>query len=252
MRASAPAARPGSWEAARSRLIVALDVPTRAQALTLVERLHGRPGFFKVGSRLFTAAGPSIVRALVELGERVFLDLKYHDIPHIVAEACVEAADLGVSLITVHTAGGPRMLRAAREALEKHSRGGRRPRLLGVTLLTSLDAREMKNIGFPGSVAENVVRLARLAGRSGCDGVVAAPTDVAALRRACGPDFLIVTPGIRRAGRRKAADQKRVATVAQAVYAGADYLVVGRAIIDSRAPTRAFDALAEELAAALE
>jgi orotidine-5'-phosphate decarboxylase len=249
VRASAPA----RWEAARSRLIVALDVPTRAQALTLVERLHGRPGFFKVGSRLFTAAGPGIVRALVGLGERVFLDLKYHDIPHIVAEACVEAANLGVSLITVHAAGGPRMLRAAREALEKHSRGGRRPRLLGVTLLTSLDAPEVKHIGFPGSVAENVVRLARLAGRNGCDGVVAAPTDVAALRRACGPDFLIVTPGIRPAKRgRQAADQKRVATVAQAIYAGADYLVVGRAIIDSRAPTRAFDQLAEELASALD
>lgn len=238
-----------SLSAARRRIIVALDVSTRGEAITLVERLHGRPGFFKVGSRLFTAAGPTMVRALVELGERVFLDLKYHDIPHIVAEACVEAAGLGVSLVTVHTSGGPRMLRAARAALQKHCRPGRRPRLLGVTLLTSLDAAETKHIGFSGSVAANVVRLARLAQKNGCDGVVAAPTDVAALRRACGKDFLIVTPGIRRAGGPRAADQKRVATAAQAVRAGASYVVVGRAVIESRTPARAFDLLAEELAA---
>jgi len=244
-------AGPGSLAAARSRIIVALDVASRAQALTLVERLHGRPGFFKVGSRLFTATGPTLVRGLVELGERVFLDLKYHDIPHIVADACVEAADLGVSLLTVHTSGGPKMLRAARAALGKHCRRGRRPRLLGVTLLTSLDRREAKQIGFPGSVEHNVVRLARLARASGCDGVIAAPTDVRALRRACGRDFLIVTPGIRRAGRAKAADQSRVATAGEAMRAGASYVVVGRAVIESRAPARAFDALAEELAAVL-
>lgn len=239
-------------QASRNRIIVALDVPTRAQALTLVERLHGRPGFFKVGSQLFTAAGPGIVRALVELGERVFLDLKFHDIPHIVAEACVQAAHLGVSLLTVHSSGGPAMLRAAREALEKHSRPGQRPRLLGVTLLTSLSGPEVKHIGFPGRVQQNVVRLARLAQRSGCDGVIAAPTDVAALRRSFGPDFLIVTPGIRRAGQRRAADQARVATAAAAIRAGANYVVVGRAIVESHAPARAFDALAEELASALD
>ncbi|MBI4466902.1 MAG: orotidine-5'-phosphate decarboxylase [Acidobacteria bacterium] len=238
--------------ASRNRIIVALDVSRRSQALTLVERLHGRPGLFKVGSQLFTAAGPGIVRALVELGERVFLDLKFHDIPHIVAEACVRAADLGVSLLTVHSSGGPAMLGAARQALEKHSPPGRRPRLLGVTLLTSLSGREVKQIGFPGSVERNVVRLARMALRSGCDGVIAAPTDVAALRRACGTGFLIVTPGIRRAGRRPAADQARVATTADSIRAGANYVVVGRAIVEAHSPARAFDALAEELSAAVD
>ena len=223
-----------SLAAGRTRIIVALDLPTRAQALQLVERLGGRPGFFKVGGQLFTAAGPAIVRELLERGERVFLDLKFHDIPHIVAEACVQAADLGVRLLTVHSSGGPKMLRAARQALEKHCPAERdSPRLLGVTLLTSLSGREVKQIGFPGSVERNVVRLARLAQRSGCDGVIAAPTDVAALRRACGKRFLIVTPGIRSAkrDRRQAPDQARVATAADSIRAGADYVVVGRAIL---------------------
>lgn len=205
----------------------------------------------KVGGQLLTAAGPEIVRALVKGGERVFLDLKFHDIPHVVAEACVQAADIGTRLITVHTSGGPEMLRAARRALETHCGSRQRPRLLGVTLLTSLSKRELNQIGYPGSVERNVVRLARLAQRSGCDGVVAAPTDAAAIRRACGRNFLIVTPGIRRAGRRGAWDQARGGTVAAAIRAGADYVVVGRAIIESRSPARVLDALAEEVSAAL-
>lgn len=242
---------PVQHAASRNRIIVALDLPTRSQALRMVSRLGGRPGLFKVGAQLFTAAGPDIVRALVERGERVFLDLKYHDIPHIVAQACVEAAGFGASLLTVHSSGGARMLRAARRALEKHCGARRRPRLLGVTLLTSLSSREVRQIGFPGRLERHVVRLARLAQRSGCDGVIAAPTDVAAVRRACGPNFLIVTPGIRIAGGRTAPDQARVATAAQAIRAGADYVVVGRAILGSPAPARALDTLAEELSAAL-
>jgi orotidine-5'-phosphate decarboxylase len=243
--------RPEKLAAARGRIIVALDVPNRAQALRLVARLRRHAGMVKVGGQLFTAAGPDIVRTLVVRGERVFLDLKFHDIPHIVAEACVHAADMGVSLITVHSAGGAKMLRAARTALERHCSARRRPQLLGVTLLTSLSGDEARQVGFSGGVEKNVVRLTRLALRGGCDGVIAAPTDVAALRRACGKNFLIVTPGIRVAGRRKAADQARVATAADAIRAGADYVVVGRAILESRSPARALDTLAAELSAAL-
>ena len=152
--------------AARSRIIVALDLATPTQARALARRLVGRPGLFKVGSQLFTTAGPDVVRWLRRRRERVFLDLKFHDIPHIVAEACVRAADLGVSLLTVHTSGGPTMLRAARQALDKHRRGRRRPRLLGVTLLTSLSASEAKRIGFRGAVESNVAsrRLAQKLG----------------------------------------------------------------------------------------
>jgi len=239
-------------DAARERIIVALDVSSRTEALRLVRGLEGRAGMVKVGAQLFSAAGPAVVRELVRRGERVFLDLKFHDIPHIVAEACARAAELGVSLLTVHAAGGPRMLRAARQALEEHSRAGKRPRLLGVTLLTSLSPAEVKRVGFSGGVRANVVRLARLAQRSGCDGVVAAPTDVAAIRRACGKKFLIVTPGIRARGGRKAPDQARVATAADALRAGGYYVVVGRAVLQARSPARAMDHLADEIRDALD
>jgi orotidine-5'-phosphate decarboxylase len=235
--------------AARARVIVALDLPSASAARRLAHRLRGRAGMVKVGSRLFSAAGPSIVRELVRRRLRVFLDLKFHDIPHIVAEACANAARLRVSLLTVHAAGGPKMLRAARAALDKFGR--RRPRLLAVTLLTSLDAREVKRIGFPGRLERTVVRLARMAKASGADGVIAAPTDVRDLRRACGRRFLIVTPGIRAAGGPRAADQARVATAADAVRAGADYVVVGRAVLAAPSPARALDAIAESIAAAL-
>lgn len=236
--------------AARRRIIVALDVASRREALRVVRRLKGRAGMVKVGSQLFTAAGPAVVCELVERSERVFLDLKFHDIPHIVAEACGNAARLGVSLLTVHTAGGPAMLRAARAALENHARRPR-PRLLGVTLLTSLSAREAARVGFPGSVKRNVVRLARLAQRNGCDGVIAAPSDVPAIRRTCGRYFLVVTPGIRLAGGRRATDQARVATAADAVRAGADYIVVGRAVLEAPSSARAVEQLAREISAAL-
>ncbi|MFQ5818236.1 MAG: orotidine-5'-phosphate decarboxylase [Terriglobia bacterium] len=253
-----PAGRAGKQasgpDAASQRIIVALDVPTKAEALRLVRQLSGGVGMFKVGSPLFTAAGPSFVRALVELGERVFLDLKFHDIPHVVAAACVQAAALGVSLVDVHAAGGPQMLRAARQALDRHVPAGRRPRLLAVTLLTSLAQRELKAIGWKGTVQQNVIRLARLAQRAGCDGVVAAPTDVAAIR--CVPklrdkDFLIVTPGIRLPGRKKLAGQARVATPAAALRAGADYIVIGRALTQARNPLHILHRLTEHLSQAL-
>lgn len=246
------AATSASLAAARNRIIVALDVSSRREALRLVASLRGRASALKVGSQLFSAAGPAVVHELVGRGERVFLDLKFHDIPHIVAEACARAAEMGVSFLTVHTAGGPAMLRAAREAVEKHSRAGRRARLLGVTLLTSLSPRDVRLVGFSGGVERNVVRLARLAQRNGCDGVIAAPTDVAALRRACGNEFLIVTPGVRATRGRKASDQARGATAAGAIRGGADYVVVGRAILESRSPLRALYALAAEVSAALD
>jgi orotidine-5'-phosphate decarboxylase len=236
---------------ARARIIVALDLPTPAQARRLATLLEGRPGLFKVGSQLFTAAGPEIVCWLRRRRQRVFLDLKFHDIPHIVAEACVRAADLGVSLLTVHTSGGPTMLRAARQALEKHRRGRKRPRLLGVTLLTSQDGVEVRRIGFPGSVERNVVRLARLAQANGCDGVIAAPTDVRAIRRACGRKFLIVTPGITPSSGARGFDQARVGTAADSIRAGADYVVAGRTVYAASSPARAFDQLAAEVAAVL-
>ena len=236
-------------QTASQRIIVALDVPSRGTALRLVERLGGRVGMFKVGSQLFAAAGPAIVRELVGLGERVFLDLKFHDIPHVVAEACAAAADLGVSLLDVHASGGAAMLRAARQVLDQHGRSGRRPRLLAVTVLTSLAQRDLKAMGWKGTVQGNVLRLARLAQRVGCDGIVAAPTDVAAIRRACGKDFLIVTPGIRLPGHAKAADQARVATPAAALRAGANYIVIGRALTQSRNPLRTVAAILESIAA---
>jgi orotidine-5'-phosphate decarboxylase len=230
---------------------LALDVASEPQALQLVGRLSSPPGLVKVGSQLFTAAGPSIVRALVRRGERVFLDLKFHDIPHIVAEACAEAARFGVSLLTVHTSGGRQMLEAARAALEKHG-GRRRPGLLGVTLLTSLNQAESRGIGFSGAVRENVMHLAELAKRCGCDGVVAAPRDVPFIRKACGRDFVIVTPGIVLPGRKKPSDQARTATAAEAVRAGADYVVVGRTILEARSPQQALDTLAASIARVLD
>jgi orotidine-5'-phosphate decarboxylase len=229
---------------------LALDVASQPQALQLIGRLSSPPGLVKVGSQLFTAAGPQVVRALVRRGERVFLDLKFHDIPHIVAEACAEAARLRVSLLTVHASGGSRMLEAARAALEKHGGCGR-PGLLGVTLLTSLSRAESRRIGFSGAVRKNVIHLAELARGCGCDGVVAAPGDVPFIRKACGPDFLIVTPGIVLPGRKKPSDQARTATAAEAVRAGANYVVVGRIILEARSPQRALDALAASIARVL-
>ena len=236
---------------ARRRIIVALDVPTAAQARKLLWSLRGRAGMVKVGYQLFTSEGPELVRELARAGEKVFLDLKLHDIPHIVAEGCDNAGRMGASLLTVHTSGGPKMLRAARKALDELP-ARRRPKLLGVTLLTSLDAAAVRAVGFSGGVNKNVIRLARLAKKNGCDGVITAPTDVAAIRRACGKDFLIVTPGIRGAGQRKAFDQARVATAAEAIRAGADYIVVGRAITAATSPAAALEKMAASIASILD
>jgi len=225
----------------RERLIVALDVPDAPAARALVERLAGRVGLFKVGSQLFTAAGPDLVREIVARGERVFLDLKYHDIPNTVAGAVAAASRLGVALVDVHGLGGGAMMEAAAGA-----RADDRTRLLAITVLTSHDEGTLSAIGLAGPIAEAVPRLARLAAASGMDGVVASPQEVALIRAACGPDFLIVTPGIRPAGAARG-DQARLATPAAALAAGADYLVVGRPITEAPDPAAAADAIVDEM-----
>ena len=226
---------------ARDRLVVALDVPTAEEALLLVDRLAGLAGMFKVGSQLFTASGPDLVRALVTRGEKVFLDLKYHDIPNTVAGAVSAACQLGVSLVDVHALGGKAMMEAAVGAMPAMG-----TRLLAITVLTSHDAAGLEELGVAGEVTDTVRRLALLAHAAEVDGVVASPQEVPIVREACGKDFLIVTPGIRPAGARTG-DQARSATPATALKAGADLLVVGRPIIDAPDPAAAARAILREM-----
>ncbi len=229
---------------ARERLIVALDVAEAGAARTLVDRLAGRVGLFKIGSQLFTAAGPGFVQEIVGRGEKVFLDLKFHDIPNTVAGAVSSASRLGVSLIDVHGLGGRAMLEAAVGALP-----AMQSRLLAITVLTSHDEGSLDQIGVGGSVHDSVRRLALLAKEANLDGVVASPHEVALIREACGTDFLIVTPGIRPAGE-AAGDQARAATPATALAAGADYIVVGRPITRAGDPAAAADAIVRQMESA--
>jgi len=226
---------------ARDRLIVALDVPKAEAARALVDRLAGHVGMFKVGSQLFTAAGPDLVHEIVARGEKVFLDLKFHDIPNTVAGAVASATRLGVSLVDVHGLGGRAMMEAGVGALPAMG-----TRLLAITILTSHDEESLGEIGVNGSMAESVRRLAQLAKEAGTDGVVASPHEVALVREACGTDFLIVTPGIRPAGA-ATGDQARAATPAAAIAAGADYVVVGRPITEAGDPAAAADAIVREM-----
>jgi orotidine-5'-phosphate decarboxylase len=226
----------------KDRLIVALDVPTADEARALVERLAGAVGMFKVGSQLFTEAGPAFVRELRARGCEVFLDLKYHDIPNTVANAVARAADLGVSLLTVHALGGRAMLEAARGALPE----GGRTRVLAITVLTSHSEESLGELGLGGTLDLNVQRLAHLARVAKVDGVVASPHEIARIRVACGPDFLVVTPGIRPAGSEKG-DQARAATPQAAVAGGADYIVVGRPILNAPDPRAAAEAIVASL-----
>lgn len=228
----------------QERLIVALDVPTAAEAGALVDRLAGSVGMFKVGSQLFTAAGPDFVRGLVARGLKVFLDLKYHDIPNTVAHAVAEAARLGVSLLTVHALGGREMLEAA-----VASRPATGMQLLAITVLTSHDEASLGQVGVSGGITESVRRLAQLAQAAGADGVVASPQEVVLIRDACGPDLLIVTPGIRPAGARLGG-QARPATPAAARASGSDYLVVGRPITEAADPAAAAAAIVREMESA--
>ena len=230
---------------ARERLIVALDVPTADEARALVDRLAGHVGMFKIGSQLFTAVGPDIVHEIVARGEKVFLDLKYHDIPNTVAGAVGSASRLGVSLLTLHGLGGRAMMEAAEGALPAIG-----IRLLAITILTSHDEAGLQEVGVLLSLTDSVRRLARLAKEAGIDGVVASPHEVGLIREACGKGFLIVTPGIRPTGS-QAGDQARLATPATALAAGADYLVVGRPITEARDPAAAAAAIVREMETAL-
>jgi orotidine-5'-phosphate decarboxylase len=228
-----------------AKLILALDTASAADAMGLVERLGDGADFYKVGLELYTRAGPAIVSELHARGKRVFLDLKLHDIPNTIAGAVSAASDLGVEFLTVHAAGGRAMLEAAHRA-----RSGRL-RLLGVTVLTSLAADELGAVwGRPvDAVSAEVIRLADLVRSSGLDGTVSSTAEVASLRARFGVDFLLVAPGIRLAGTDRG-DQKRVATPADAVRAGADYLVVGRAVTGAPDPRRTLEAVMAEVARA--
>jgi orotidine-5'-phosphate decarboxylase len=232
----------------KDKLIIALDVETPTKALDLVRQLHGVAGMFKVGSQLFTSTGPQIVRDILALGSKVFLDLKFHDIPHQVAGAARSAAELGVSLFTVHASGGTEMLRRAVESVDEVAqRGGVRSKVLAISVLTSIDATVLSQIGVTSSPEESVLRLVKLAESSGVDGVVASPQEIATIRRATtNPDFLVVTPGIRPATS-ETGDQKRVATPAAAIAAGASYLVVGRPITAAADPLAAAHQIVAEM-----
>ncbi len=228
---------------AKSPIIVALDYPDASQALDMAAQLDPTLCRVKVGKELFTRAGPEVVKKLVALGFDVFLDLKFHDIPNTVAAACRAAMDLGVWMLNVHASGGRRMLEAAREAVGS---GHERPLLIAVTILTSLEAADLGEIGFTGSPADNVLRLARLTEDSGLDGVVCSSREVSLLRGAVGDEFRLVTPGIRPLGA-DAGDQRRVMTPADALAAGSDYLVIGRPITAADVPHEALNAILAEL-----
>jgi len=233
---------------AKDKLIVALDLPSAAAAARLAETLRERVGVFKVGSELFTAEGPVLARYLVANGHKVFLDLKFHDIPNTVRAATREAVRMGVSLLNVHVSGGRAMMVAAAESARAAASAERipRPLVLGVTVLTSLTGEDLQEIGIAGGPEDAVPRLARLAQAAGLDGVVASPREIAAIRRACGPGFVIVTPGIRPATA-DANDQARIATPGAAIQAGADFLVVGRPITAAPDPAAAAEAIVAEM-----
>jgi orotidine-5'-phosphate decarboxylase len=236
-----------------NRILVALDVASATEAVALADSLRGLVGGYKIGSQLFTAAGPGVVRALVERGDRVFLDLKFHDIPNTVAGAVAAATELGVWMVNVHASGGSAMLAAARNAAAETAarRGGTAPVVIAVTVLTSLDAASLGEIGVAGSPVEQVIRLACLAQESGLDGVVASPQEVAEIRKACGPEFTIVTPGIRGGAAASGADdQQRTATAQGAIAAGSSYLVVGRPVTAAPDPVEAARSIAREIATA--
>lgn len=237
-------------EEASARLVVALDTAERERALRLARQLRGAAGMMKVGLEAFTALGPGLVEELLGAGMRVFLDLKLHDIPHTVERAAAACARLGVSVFNVHAAGGPAMLGAAVAGAEAGTpAGGQRPLVLAVTVLTSLDDAALVVLGVRGSAQEVVSRWARMAKGAGCDGVVCSAQEAASLRRELGEGFVLLTPGIRPAGK-DAGDQKRVVTPAAAIVAGATYLVVGRPITDAADPLAAAEAILAEMCAA--
>jgi orotidine-5'-phosphate decarboxylase len=231
----------------RQHLIVALDVPTTDAAHKIVAAVGDSALTYKVGMQLFTAEGPAVVRDLVTSGRRVFLDLKYHDIPNTVAAAVRAAANLGVGMLTVHSGGGGKMLRAATEAAR-----GANPALmvLAVTVLTSMDDQDLDRVGVRGRVPDHVLRLSALALSNGCHGVVASALEASELRSELGDHFLIVTPGVRPAGKDHG-DQTRVVTPAEAIAAGASYIVVGRPITAAASPADEARSILEQMSLAV-
>lgn len=227
------------------RVIVALDYPDRTAALALVERLEPGSCRLKVGKELFTRTGPQLVEDLIARGFEVFLDLKFHDIPNTVASACHAAADLGVWMLNVHALGGERMLLAAREGC---ARAGHSPLLVAVTILTSMDVQDLAAVGLAGSPEDNVLRLAALVHRCGLDGVVCSSRETAVLRERLGPDFTLVTPGIRPTGSQQD-DQRRVMTPQEAISSGSSYLVIGRPVTQADDPVSVLRTINSELAA---
>jgi orotidine-5'-phosphate decarboxylase len=237
----------------RSSLIVALDFDSLNSALKFAKQVADLVGMFKIGSQLFTAAGPAAVREVAALGPGVFLDLKFHDIPNTVAGAVLSCAAMtGVQLVNVHALGGSAMLRAAAQAISAgQPMGADRPRLLAVTVLTSMDQKAIREVGIGGPPKDRVVKLAKLAKAAGVDGVLASVQEARAIRKACGRDFLIVTPGVRPKDESatKGDDQARTATPTEAIRAGADFLVVGRPILAAADPRAAAQAIVDEIAA---
>ncbi|HEY2386146.1 MAG TPA: orotidine-5'-phosphate decarboxylase [Candidatus Binatia bacterium] len=238
----------GRASEAKRRLIFALDVDSVGEANALIETLLPEVGMFKVGKQLFLHAGPPMVRQIKERGGEVFLDLKFHDIPRTVAKAGVEAARLGVKMFDLHASGSGEMMRTTVREVSRACRRDalRRPKILAVTVLTSLSREDLKQVGVMAGVESQVTRLARLAKDSGMDGVVASPQEIATIRKACGRTFAIVTPGVRQA-RAGWDDQKRVMTPEAAIAAGADYLVVGKPIRDAKSPADAARAIVAEM-----
>ncbi len=227
-----------------AELIVALDVASTAEVIRAVERLGDTVSFYKIGLELFSAEGPDVVRAVKGRGKKVFLDLKLHDIPRTVERAVKAGAAVGVDLMTLHAAGGKAMVFAAKNAALACGAGA--PKLLAVTMLTSLDASDLADIGVARTMTEQVEALGRLACMNGADGIVCSPKEVARMRTVLGSGALLVTPGVRPAGA-AAGDQKRVATPAQAVRDGSTHLVVGRPILEADDPCAAARAIVEEM-----
>ncbi len=230
-------------------VLVALDVESAAKAIGLADQLRGTVGGYKIGKQLFTATGPAMVRELTSRGDRVFLDLKFHDIPNTVAGAVQSAVATGAWMVNVHASGGTARMKAAAEAAKRSADalGCKRPLVIGVTVLTSMTDAMLQEIGVARTVMNQVVHLAQLARAAGLDGVVASPQETRAIREACGPDFQIVTPGIRPADQQGTDDQARTLTPAEAISAGATYLVIGRPITGAPNPREAAERIAATL-----
>ena len=226
-----------------SQIIIALDFPSTQQALDFVEQVDPQDCCLKIGKELFTLGGPNLVKEIVNKGFKVFLDLKFHDIPNTVANACHAAADLGIWMLNIHASGGRKMMETAANKLAQLEQP---PLLIGVTILTSLSAAEIQEVGFNGSPADNVLRLASLADDCGLDGVVCSPLEASAVRTATNSNFKLITPGVRPANA-ALDDQNRVMTPAKALQAGADYLVIGRPITAAPDPMKSLKSIIESI-----